>query len=136
MIGQRHVGVAARLRRLRHVLDGRGAIGPIGMDMQIAADVVDADQTRQRAGLGERDLAAVLAHFRRDIGKAELPVDLFLGSAGDAPLARKQAIFVQFPFMVVGDAAQGDVMRLGAGKIEQRGAIALLGHRAHVDLDA
>ena len=35
-----------------------------------------------------------------------------------------------------GETAQRDVVRLGAGEIEQRGAIALLRYRTHVDLQA
>ena len=93
-------------------------------------------QLRQLVRLGERDLAAILAQLRRDEGKPELLVDLLLGGAGDPPLAGKQAVFVELPVALVGEAAQRDVVRLGAGEIQQRRAIALLRHGADIDLQA
>ena len=136
VVGQRHVFIAARLRPGCHALDADRAIGPVGMGVQIAANIGDGYQPRQLVCLGERDLAAILAQFRRDIGKAELLVDLFLGGAGDPPFAGKQAIFVELPVAIVGKAAQRDIVRLGAGEIEQRGAVALFRHGADIDLQA
>ena len=89
-----------RLRGLGHGFDRRRAVGPIGMDMKVAANVGSGDQHRQVAGLGERDLAAILAHFRRNISKPELSVDLLLGRAGDAPLAGEQTVFIELPAAV------------------------------------
>ena len=65
-------------------------------------------------------------------------VNLFLGGRGDdgfvvepgeRPLAQRVAHFE-------GALAQGDVVRLGAGKVLQRRAVGLRGQQAHVDLQA
>ena len=69
MVGQRHVFVAARLRRLRHLFNGRRAVGPVGVGVQVAANIVDCHQPRQLSGLGECNFATVLAHFRRDVSQ-------------------------------------------------------------------
>ena len=102
--------------------------------MKIAAHVSDRHETRQLVSLGECDLAAILAQLRRDVSKSKLLVDFFLGGAGDPPFAGKQSIFVELPVMLIGEAAQRDIVRLGAGEIYERGAIALLRYGANIDL--
>lgn len=136
MVGERDILVTELVRRLDHGLDGRGAVGPVGMDMKIAAQVRQGHEVGQLVGLGQRDLAAVLAQLRRDEGESQLLVDLFLGGAGNPPLPGEQAVFVEFPAAVERQAAQRDVVGLRSGEIEQRGTIALLRHGAQIDLEA
>ena len=66
VIGQRNVFIAARLRRLGHRFDGGRAVSPIGMDMEIAANVRAGHETRQLVRPGQRDLAAILAQLREE----------------------------------------------------------------------
>ena len=61
VVGEGHVGVAKRLRPFRHRLDGRGAVGPVGVHVKIAANVRRGHEARQLARRGERDFTAVLA---------------------------------------------------------------------------
>ena len=136
VVGKGDVLVAPRLRRGRHDCDGGRAVGPVGVDMEIAADVGDGHETRQPVCLGGRYLAAVLAQFRLDECKTELLIDLRFGDAGNPPFAGKHTVLVQFPAVLVGEAAQRDVVSFGAGKIEQRGAVAPLRDGADIDLQA
>ena len=102
------------------------------MAVQVAADVVDGDQLGQRADFRRRHLAAVLAHLRRNESEAELVVDILLGRAGDAAAAGEQPVFVELPLARIGEAAQRDVVRLGTGEIEERGAIARFSGTARI----
>ncbi len=79
VIGQRNVFVALRPRRHGHRFDRGRAVGPIGMNMQVSANVRPRHQKRQLVGPGKRDLAAILAQFGRDERKPEFLVDFLLG---------------------------------------------------------
>ena len=75
VIGQRHVRVALGLGGLGHVFEGLGAVGPVGVRVQVALDVAELDQLRQAARLGGFDLALVLAQLGRDPRQPQALVD-------------------------------------------------------------
>ena len=133
VVGQHLVGVAAAARGLGHDLDAVRAVGPVGVAVQVAAQVVERDEARQRAGEGRLDLAAVLAQLRLDERQAEERVRLLLG--GERPqlgavtgqrlavLADPQeALLGQAPALVAGALAEPDVVLLRAGEVDPVGA--------------
>ena len=136
VIGQGDVFVAPRLRRFCHPGDGDRAVGPVRVHVKVASHIRKSYKFGQFAGLRRCDFAAVLAQLRRDVSEPELLVDVFLGSAGDPPLAGEQAVFVQLPAAVIGEPAQRDVVGFRAGEIKKRRAIAFLRHSADIDLQA
>ncbi len=69
------------------------------------------------------DLAARLAQLGGNPVEAELAVHLLLGLSGDAPRAAVQPVLVQLVLLVLGDLAQLDVVRLGAGEVHEGGAV-------------
>ncbi len=82
------------------------------------------------------DLAAVFAQLRRYVRQADRAVHRFLAVAGDALHAAEHAVLVDLEAELLRDAADRDVVRLGAGEIVQRCAVTFLGHHAQVDLHA
>ncbi len=57
-------------------------------------------------------------------------------SPGDAFRAAKDAVLVDLEAALLADAAQRDVVRLGAGEVEERRAEARRRHDAQIDLQA
>ena len=133
VVGQDLVGVAARAGGLGHDLDRVMAVGPVGMAVEVAAQVGQVDEGRQPAGQRRLDLAGVLAQLGLDERQAEERVRLGLGGerpqlggvAGQrlAVLADPQeALLGQAPALVAGHRPQPDVVLLGAGEVDPVGA--------------
>ena len=80
VVGDRQVLVSALARGQRHLLDRVVTVGGHRVAVQVAADVLQLDQPRQRPVAGGLQLAAVLAQLRLDVGEAEALVDLLLGA--------------------------------------------------------
>ena len=82
VVGQRHV-LRSRGRAPAVAMSSRRgrAVGPVGVAVQVALQVVDADQARQAAVQRRFDLALVLAQLGRDPGQAERGIHLVLRSA-------------------------------------------------------
>src|SRR5690606_29119155 len=118
----------ARPRRLRHRLDRRAPVAPVGLDLEVAAQVAVLDQLRQPPLARRLDLAGVLAQLRRDPRESERRVDLLLRLAREPPAPVEEAVLVQLEAARLGDAAQRHVVRLAPGEVAERGAEALLGH--------
>ncbi len=146
VVGDRAVLVAARRARRHHLLERGAAVGPRGVHLQVAAQLLDAHELGQRARRGGLDLALVLAQLGRHPGEAERGVDLFFARAGD-PLAgafrpratdpaAEQSPLRQLPAALDGAGAQRHVVRLAAGQVDPRRAEALRRHDAQVDLHA
>src|SRR6266404_3305523 len=55
--------------------------------------------------------------------------------ASRAPRAAKEAVLVEFPALLHGELAERDVVRLAAREVEERGAEALRGDDAQIDLE-
>ena len=112
-------------RAARAIVHGVGAaVGGRRVHVQVAAQVLERDQPRQRAGLGRLDLAAILAQFRRDERQAERLVDAFLGLAGHerTVVHPVEAVFVQLEAALDGAVAKRDVVALRAGEVLERRA--------------
>jgi hypothetical protein len=77
-------------RRLGHLLQGGAAVGLPGVGVQVATDIFEDDQLRQRPFLRRLDFAAVLPQLREDVRQADLGENLLLGAAGDALLVRRR----------------------------------------------
>ena len=102
----------------------RAAVAGGGVHVQVAANVVQLDQLGQLAGGGPVELAAAFADFRRKDGQVQRGVDFFLGAAGDrafpsSSFDAKHAVFVDLQAVVLGHAAQDDVVVLRAGEVLQ-----------------
>ena len=89
------------------------------MHVDIALDVALLNERGQFVGGGQLDLAAVLAHLRRNAVEAQLGVDLVFGLAGHplVALERRQAVLVQRESHAQRALAQRDVVVLAAGEI-------------------
>ena len=124
------IGVAASARRLSHDLDGLAAIGPIGMGVQVAAQVGKLKERWQFARDGGFDFTGIFAQLRLDEGQVEEPIGRFLrgersqlggGAAQDrAVLSQaREALFGQAPALVPCSFAEAHVVRFGACEVDQ-----------------
>ena len=136
MVRDGDVLVAQGARRVGHVLDRSFPIGGARVHLQVAANVLHLHEVREPMVAGERDLAARFAQLRRDPVEAELRIDLLFGLPGRTPRALEEAVLVQLVALLLGDLAQLDVVRLGAGEIQQRRTVRVGLHRPQVHLEA
>ena len=136
MVGDGDVFVPQLARRKGHVFDAVAAVGVLAVHVQVAANVVLGDELGQAPCHGRLDLAPVFPQFGRDPGQIDAGVHLFLLGAADAAGAAEDAVFVDLQAALHGQAANGDVVRLGAGEVLQGGAVGLGGHHAQVHLQA
>jgi hypothetical protein len=81
VVRDRQVLVAALERGTGHLLDGVASVGGSGVAVQVAADVLEANQPGQRTFPSGAQLATVLAQLRLDVLHPEHAVDLLLGRA-------------------------------------------------------
>ena len=112
MVGDRDVLVAQRASRLDHLGEGGLAVARVGVHLQVAADVFERDELRERVRLGERDLTAVLAQLRRNPVETECVIDVPLGAARDALRSAEDPVLVQLELLRLRDLAQLDVVCL------------------------
>ncbi len=138
MIGHDDVLVAARLGRGHQRLERVAAVGPVGVRVQVAANVAGRDQGRQPALARGLDLALVLAQLGRDPGQAHRGVDLLLGGAGHALAGAlvEHAVLADPQSSAGGDLAHAHVVILGAGEVLQGGAEGGGLDDAQIDLQA
>ena len=138
VIGNRQVLQPGLARRERHRLDVFAAVGLGGVRVNVAADVLERDEVRQRAPLGRVDLAAPLAQLGRNLRQTERVVDLRLGPPGhERPVVdAKETVLVQLEPARDRSVAQRDVVRFRSGEILHGRAAALLGHEPEIGLDA
>jgi hypothetical protein len=130
-----------------HLPDRDLAVGPRGVDVEVAADRARLEQVREVVLEGGLDLAAVRAEFGRNPGHADGRVHALLGLAGDAladPLARvgvvdvtdvEDAVLVHLQVALDGDVPDGDVVLLAAGEVLEGAAERRGGDDAEVDPD-
>ena len=79
MVGDRHVLVAQRLGGPQHRLDRVAPVAPVGVHVQIAADLVRANEVRQRPGGRPFHFARALPQLRRDRHEIERLVERIFG---------------------------------------------------------
>jgi hypothetical protein len=92
MVGDPEILEAALARRLRHGLQGLGAVGGIGVAVKDPAQVVVVDELWQLALQSQLELTASLPEFGIDEGQAEGAIDpgFVVGDQG-AALCRPSA---------------------------------------------
>ncbi len=128
VIGDGEVLVAARPRRLGHGADGVVAVAGPGMAVQVATDIAQLHQSRQRSLLGGFHLAAILPELGRDPRQPHGVEHLLLGAPGDPGVTPEHAVLVDLQPALHPQGAHRDVVFLGAGEVVQRRAVA---HRRH-----
>ncbi len=136
MLGDRQVAQAARAGGKRHVPHAAVPIARLGMHVQIPAQIIELDQPRQLACARRLDFAAILAQFRRDVRQPDCGVHRFLRLPGDALVAAEHAVFIDFQPALLPQFAHRDIVGFRPGEIMQCRAVALLGHDAHIHLNA
>src|SRR6266436_9395091 len=138
MVCDRNIVVAQLPRRFRHFLDGALTVAGSRVHVQIALDVLAANQVRQTVLLGRLDLSRVFANLRRNEIQFQLGVNFLFRATGNATLTlqRRQSVFVQRVAHIVRAAAQSDVMLARSGEIEQSSAKRFLVQEPHVDLNS
>src|SRR5437867_2379810 len=136
MVGDGDVFVAQRARRVGHVLDRPLPVGGARVHLEVTADVLHLHEMRKPVLAGERDLAAGFAELGGNPVEAELRVDLLLGFAGGPTCALEEAVLVQLVALLLGDFAEVDVVRFGAGEVQERRAVGVGLHRPQVHLEA
>ena len=138
VVGDRQIGEAARRGRGHHLRQGTAPVtGGVGMQVQVAAQVGQRHRRGQLAAGRGFDLAAVLAHRRRDERQVERGVDVALRRPGEPrSMLVPQPVLVEQPAAGGGQCAQLDVVRRRAGEVERRGSELIRRHHAQVDLQA
>ena len=121
MVGDRDVRVAEGARRVDHLRQRGFAVARVRVHLQVAVDLLEGDELRERVFLRERDLAAVFPHLRRNPVEAERGVDLLFRPARDTLRSPKHTVLVELELLGLGDLAQLDVVRLRAGEVLHRG---------------
>jgi hypothetical protein len=82
VVGDGDVAEAAGDGGFGHLADGGGAVGLGGVHVDVAADVGEGDEMRERVGCGGFELAGVLAELGWDVVEVEGVVDVGLGGGG------------------------------------------------------
>ena len=102
------------------------AVAGRGVHVQVAFQVALLNQPGKAAVRGTLDLAQVFAHLGRNPIHAQGGVNLLLGSRGNHRLVvqPRQRPLAERVTHLEGPLAQRDIVRLGAGKVLQRRAIA------------
>ena len=106
------------------------------MRMQVAAQILARDQMRQGVIHRGFDLAAILTQLRRDPVETQRAIHLFLGASGDRFHPAKESVLVERQLHPLRDAPDVYAMVFRAGEVDQRGAVALLGQHAQIDLQS
>ena len=141
VVGQDLVRVASGAGGLGHDLDRVVAVGPVGMAVEVAAQVGQVDERREPAGDRGLDLAMILAQLGLDVGQPEEGVRVRFGRERPelggrtrerlAVLADAQvALLRQAPAEVSGHRPEPDVVLFRPGEMDAVGA-GLAGRHDH-----
>ena len=144
MVGDRDVLMAKTMRRRCHRLEVVLTVRGGGVHVQIAAQIADSDEHRQRASDGRLDFPAMLAQLGLDPRHAQRLIDASSVSPATFSLvaALEEAVLVQLEAALKGAIANHDVVCLGAGEVSGpphrgfRAALAQVGLIAAGQLDA
>ena len=122
VVGDREVGVAARLGGGDHVVQGGDTVSEVGVGVQVAADVGQLDEVRKVPRQCGLDLAGVLSDRRGDPGEVEARVHLLLGRGGEQLVGGdvEQAVLGQLRARPHGHLAQTYVVGLGTREVQLR----------------
>ncbi len=130
VVGDGEVVVAPFAGRGPHLLDRVVTVGGVGVAVEVAADVLQRDELRQRAVPSRLQLAPVLAQLGLDVGETHEPVHLLLahacGALGGGVV--EHAVLGQVQAPAHRQLAQGRVVAARAGEVLEQ-VPALLGCR-------
>ncbi len=138
-------GVPTPPSRLGHDLDRVGAVGPLGVTVQVAGEVLEPDEGRHPAGERGLDLTLVLAQLRFDERQPEEGVGFLLGREGPelGVIARErlavladpeEALLGQAPAHVPGSFPEADVVLLRAREMDAVRSRGAGRHHHEIDL--
>ena len=126
VVGDRNISEPPCQRRLGHLADGVAAVGRIGVHVQIAANIRQRNQLRQRVRCRSLQFAAVLAQLGRDVVEIQRAIDLLLARGRDDHVVfqPQQGILAQRQPALDGALAQRHIVHLRSRKVLQRRTIA------------
>ena len=135
VVAHREVLVPERLRGAGHLLDRRLPVRPGRVGVQVAAQVAALDEDRQLTAARGGQLAAVLAQLGRDVGVAEVGVELLLVGGREllAGLGVRDRVLRDREAAANRVLAQRDVVVLRAGEVLQQVAVRLRRDDAQVE---
>src|SRR5690606_25020064 len=131
--------------RVDHRREAVASVGPGGVNVEVAPQVLEFEQVREFAGCGRFDLSPALAELWWHVGQAQARVDLLLGGAGQpfasgSVLARlpsgEMPFLVEVPSPSERELLMLDVVLLGAREVQDSGPDARLLHRPKAPLQA
>jgi hypothetical protein len=144
VVGDGDVAETAEQGGFGHLAYGAGAIGLVGVHVEVAADIGEGDESRERAArwvgkaeCGGFEFAAVFAELGGDVVEVEGVVDglLCFRSNDLIVFQSEQGVLGEGEAAFDGALAEGDVVVLGAGEVLEGGAVAGAGEEANVDLE-
>jgi hypothetical protein len=130
--------VAPRLRRRHELVERVPTIRPVGVRVQIAAQIGRGHEARETASTDRFHLAVVLAQLGREPRQADRRVDVFLGRAGD-PRSRRlveHAVLAEPQPLAHRELAHAHVVILAPSEVLQRCAERLRLDDAEVDVQS
>ena len=137
VVGDGDVAAAAEDGGFGHFADGAGAVGLMGVHVDVAVEVGEGDKVGKGVRCGGFELAAVFAELGGDVVEAERVVDFGFGFRRDdaAVVDAGEGIFGKGEALLEGALAQGYVVVFGAGEVLEGGAVGGTGEEADVDLE-
>ena len=138
VVGDGHIFVAHCGHGGDHCLQGKLAVAPVAVHMQVAAQVGFRYQVGQAAAAGGLQLVGAPPEFGGDPGQAEAGVEGFLVGEmlGHAGFNYGNAVLVERQALPVGVVPQPDVVLLAAGEVLEHCAHPVGLAEAQVNLDA
>ena len=121
MVADGEIAVSQPLRQVGEAGESDMAITPIGMDVEVAADISIADDLREPSLEGQLDLAPVLPHLGGKEGEAQGGVDFFLSPSGNFLGPPEDSVLGYLQPLVFGHSPELDAVGLGAGEVLEGG---------------
>ena len=109
-----------RVRRFGHRRDRIAAVAPVGMHVEVAADVASRDERGQAAGPRGADLVHALADLGRNHRQAERRVDLLFGGGDRCAASPRSPRGPSVQPRSAATARQAHDVLERSGEIEQR----------------
>src|SRR5215831_17648632 len=135
MVSDCQIFIAVSPRCFSHLENRVSAVGDFGMAMEVAADIIQFNQTRYFVILGSIYFPTVFAQLRRNPLEPQFLVYLSFGCARQPAFSFEEPVFVQLPFVMLYQLAQCDIVGLGPGEIHKRSAEGLWLEKPEIHLE-